>query len=698
MIAVLQNHIKVLHTYENVSKTVSSELSQLEQNAQPEKENSHLNPFIFSPWIPAANRISTRDNIHVRAFLEVDEIHPNSSTRKQYENVVIKKEHSAEGTSTKDNTEVEVLPEIDDNCQAAITNQEKIRFDSFVNELSGTGDASDATDISSDTIVDEKNINYAENGFKSENYESEGATSSTKRQEISLSEVSDEETPSPKASQFKPKKRVSFNFEPPQTDWRPQASKLFENRQLKLDLKRIGSTVLLLDHKGKHQDECGSFVIEEDDLNVGQRCLFSHIESPSEFYVCRNQTLLESFEEHINEMLNKRWHNILNKFKSKVEARKQLGDFCFGFLSTTRKWYRVEVLNWMHEEREKIFIQLIDYGEKLFYSYTNLKGINDFLYSMFPKLAIRCHLAGIYSPHPLKMLWPQRSIDFFVKLSEMHRRTEFEVIFVHRERKSFGIDLRKAADPDADSLGEELVRNGYAFEERLSEEDFLKTLKEKDLEDCENSYISDDAEEASPEDKGVDTTKMVLPFAGEVIEIIITGYISDTCHFYARIQRNFSKIESLSDTFLLLVEAMNVVQEYQAFTVLPGIGELVLVKDDTEWCRGRCVKCVNVDEVEVFLVDFGYTIVRPLGDLRRMKEAFLNIPFQAVECRLSNCKEKNDVSKDISLSFFNSLMKMKTFKACVVMSTTNVMTLEMWDTDNVEMSRVLKTFGLGEDK
>ena len=259
MIAVLQNHIKVLHTYENVSKTVSSELSQLEQNAQPEKENSHLNPFIFSPWIPAANRISTRDNIHVRAFLEVDEIHPNSSTRKQYENVVIKKEHSAEGTSTKDNTEVEVLPEIDDNCQAAITNQEKIRFDSFVNELSGTGDASDATDISSDTIVDEKNINYAENGFKSENYESEGATSSTKRQEISLSEVSDEETPSPKASQFKPKKRVSFNFEPPQTDWRPQASKLFENRQLKLDLKRIGSTVLLLDHKGKHQDECGSF-------------------------------------------------------------------------------------------------------------------------------------------------------------------------------------------------------------------------------------------------------------------------------------------------------------------------------------------------------------------------------------------------------------------------------------------------------
>ena len=73
---------------------------------------------------------------------------------------------------------------------------------------------------------------------------------------------------------------------------------------------------------------------------------------------------------------------------------------------------------------------------------------------------------------------------------------------------------------------------------------------------------------------------------------------------------------------------MNVVQEYQAFTVLPGIGELVLVKDDTEWCRGRCVKCVNVDEVEVFLVDFGYTIVRQLGDLRRMKEAFLNIPFQ----------------------------------------------------------------------
>lgn len=48
-------------------------------------------------------------------------------------------------------------------------------------------------------------------------------------------------------------------------------------------------------------------------------------------------------------------------------------------------------------------------------------------------MATKCHFVGIYSAHAQLTKWSTASVDFFVKLSEIRKRTEFVVAFARRE-------------------------------------------------------------------------------------------------------------------------------------------------------------------------------------------------------------------------------------------------------------------------
>ena len=91
-------------------------------------------------------------------------------------------------------------------------------------------------------------------------------------------------------------------------------------------------------------------------------------------------------------------------------------------------------------------------------------------------------------------------------------------------------------------------------------------------------------------------------------------------------------LENVSDDkFVRLMDTMqanNVVQTYESFKIYPGIGEIVLVKNDSKWYRGRCVGYTDNECVEIFLVDIGYMVIRKLKDLKVMNEQFTYLPFQ----------------------------------------------------------------------
>lgn len=125
----------------------------------------------------------------------------------------------------------------------------------------------------------------------------------------------------------------------------------------------------------------------------------------------------------------------------------------------------------------------------------------------------------------------------------------------------------------------------------------------------------------------------------------------------------------LDDKFQNLKDAMmanNNVQTYEQFKVNPGLGELLLVKHNKEWLRGECVGYTENNEIEVFLIDFGETILKKLKYLRQMKEDLLYVPFQAVRCILNDCQEKKDVSKADSKRFFLQCMYRKILLASIV--------------------------------
>ena len=90
--------------------------------------------------------------------------------------------------------------------------------------------------------------------------------------------------------------------------------------------------------------------------------------------------------------------------------------------------------------------------------------------------------------------------------------------------------------------------------------------------------------------------------------------------------RNVEKYFSLASTIKVLIQALDSFQ---------------YCRRDGQWCRARVV-AVDTREnlppdqrnVEVTFVDYGETNTMKLSDTRKLKQDFLHLPFQAIECCL----------------------------------------------------------------
>lgn len=97
--------------------------------------------------------------------------------------------------------------------------------------------------------------------------------------------------------------------------------------------------------------------------------------------------------------------------------------------------------------------------------------------------------------------------------------------------------------------------------------------------------------------------------------------------------------------FVQLDERINhpgAIKTFKSFKILPALGQIVLVKNwEGRWRRAKVQDIRALDDVEsvdlqVFIVDYGEVVDVKLSDVRQIEEDFLQVPFQAVECRLFN--------------------------------------------------------------
>ncbi|KOX72910.1 Tudor and KH domain-containing protein [Melipona quadrifasciata] len=76
-----------------------------------------------------------------------------------------------------------------------------------------------------------------------------------------------------------------------------------------------------------------------------------------------------------------------------------------------------------------------------------------------------------------------------------------------------------------------------------------------------------------------------------------------------------------------------------------AVDRLVAVKSDTrgKWCRGKIVSKVAKNVCKVRLMDYGDSEVATLNDVLEIRDNFLVLRFQAIECSLDNIKPPSSI-------------------------------------------------------
>lgn len=114
------------------------------------------------------------------------------------------------------------------------------------------------------------------------------------------------------------------------------------------------------------------------------------------------------------------------------------------------------------------------------------------------------------------------------------------------------------------------------------------------------------------------------------------------------------------------------VSKYVKHKVAPAIGEVVIIKYWTDhWLRATVRELIwnergDFVKAEVFLVDYGELCQVQAKNIREMNETFLQLPFQAVECYLSNVQEKKNVDQKRAIEFFKENIEYRNFMAHIM--------------------------------
>ncbi|CAH1179302.1 unnamed protein product [Phaedon cochleariae] len=459
---------------------------------------------------------------------------------------------------------------------------------------------------------------------------------------------------------------------------------------------------------------------------VGDACVFSHIESPSEFYlhiVDKETATIDKLTEKIDANFN----GSTSKYRTKQDAYNNIKKYCCAFIKDYNSWYRVSISNWKLNDSEDVVVQLVDFGNSKVTSYRNLRKLTKEMSEM-PMFAVRCHLPLMYPPGSTNLnrisMWPLDSTEALYSLSgvlEGSRSIEFELVYVEAEPNSIAVDLHNPNETNNDdTVGQVLLNLGFAVqlvddidEDNMELEEFLQDTDTLETADNVNEAVMgyDPQDEVRicrftkpdgscfkgkhckldhtflPEDGFTTDTEFVfreafyplcLPLPKETVTILITGYI-DSCTFYAHVVRNPHRESNylIEKDLFELEKVMNtekIIRTYEVFKISPAIGEMVLVKDWTKKWRRAVVRGVEVANnggplaAQVFTLDIGETLTVDMIHVRKIKPQFLQLPFQTIQCYISDYKASTKCNQKDAKDFFDRNLYFQNFFAYIMSS------------------------------
>nr|CAI5860574.1 unnamed protein product [Callosobruchus analis] len=492
-------------------------------------------------------------------------------------------------------------------------------------------------------------------------------------------------------------------------------------------------------------------------------CAFSHIENPSEFYLHVFDTETQMIDL-MTDKLNEFYKNMKSSYNDKESAFKSIGRYCAVYVGEYDRWYRAEVLDWHLESKtENVEVQLVDFGKRCVLTYKNLKKLTE-EFVQVPKLAIKCHFPLMYPPGSTELeklsQWPAFSVDALLGLSGLEGTNEeekkiFQIVYASyvEDLKSVAVDLIDTNESDEEKTVGQILIDLHMVVQIIpsiyhdSEDDFETMLYDdiNILETAENineAVAGYDARDEAricrftkpdgtcfkgkncklehvllPKD-GFTTDKepvykaamysLILPKVGEIVTILITAYI-DSCNFFANIIRTpFCSdtgyvIDSELEELMKSINTPAVVRTFRTMKILPGIGEIVLVRPPTlkKWLRA-IVRSSNVtnphngeSKIEVYSVDFGNIFVVHLSDIRKIEPHLLRLPFQAVHCYLDKYKFKKNCDKQQCKDFFAKNFYFHNF-AALILSSSLPLKMQLTRFNGINVGEALVRFGFAE--
>uniref|UniRef100_A0A6I8PB24 Tudor domain-containing protein 1 n=1 Tax=Ornithorhynchus anatinus TaxID=9258 RepID=A0A6I8PB24_ORNAN len=344
-------------------------------------------------------------------------------------------------------------------------------------------------------------------------------------------------------------------------------------------------------------------------LNIGEEfsAAIAHILTPEDFFCqyLKNSSQLCELQLSVNEYCG--------RLPAHSNFHPAVGDVCCAQYTEDNQWYRASVLAYVSED--SALVGYVDYGNFEILNLSRLCPMSPNLFKL-PVQAIKCSLAGVKSP---SKTWTLEAISMMKKLVQNKMIT---VKVVDKKDNSSLVELMDTSVNPSISINKCLIDAGIAdMTAMLTVEESLNKME---------------------------WTKVELA-VNQVVDVLVC-MVYNPGEFYCQILKE-DAMYRLNELNKSLAKYC---QQSSPYFLKPTVGEpcCAFFLGDYNWYRALVKEILPNGYVKVHFVDYGNVEEVKLDKLRQISAEFLRLPFQGIQCWLSDIKPiRREWSKEATARF-----------------------------------------------
>ncbi|XP_038614203.1 tudor domain-containing protein 1 isoform X2 [Tachyglossus aculeatus] len=372
---------------------------------------------------------------------------------------------------------------------------------------------------------------------------------------------------------------------------------------------------IVLPVSGKHLD-CVLVELGHG-LRLKEQIIKSENSNESYFEAIRNKSGEEekSIEQRNNlKMLSL---NIGEEFSAAVAHISSPDVFFCQYLKNGKdnQWYRASLLAYISED--SAVVGYVDYGNFEIVNLSRLRPMSPHLLKL-PVQSIRCSLAGVKSP---SQTWTLEAISVMKKLVQNKMIT---VKVVDKKDNSSLVELMNTSVNPSISINKCLIDAGIAVEDG----NLLTTDKAVNVKDVSAMLTVEESLNKT------EWTKVELA-VNQVVDVLVC-MVYNPGEFYCQILKE-DAMYRLNELNKSLAKHC---QQSSPYFLKPTVGEpcCAFFLGDYNWYRALVKEILPNGYIKVHFVDYGNVEEVKLDKLRQISAEFLRLPFQGIQCWLSDVK------------------------------------------------------------